>query len=436
MNRRDTPIVSVLALAATLARPAAGAEPMADVAARVIPATVYVRSEGGEPFAGALVELFRDYGLPVPEGEGVIGTASGVIIRRDGLVLTNQHVVGVGRQVEVTLWDKRRYPARVLGGDPRTDVAVLQIEGEGPFPWAPLIDSDPVRPGQSVLAVGHPFDFTFTVTAGVVSARGRRNLSPGRVQDYLQTDASVNVGSSGGPLFNASGQVIGLNTAFYAPNPDEIPRNSGVSFAIPANLAWRVATELMDSGRVSRGALGITASDGDEAVADAERAAPMVLRLVPGGPAERAGVRVGDRVVAADGEPVDSVTALGALVGARGAGGVVTLTVERDGVDRAVRVALGDARRVGPTLETAPEGAARWAGLALARGDDGRLRVVAADPDGAGPRAGLAPGDVLVQVFSDPVADAVQLQLAAERGLVMVRFERGDQLLWAAVTGR
>ena len=222
---------------------------MAELAAEVAPTTVYIQADKGTGVTAGLEQLMRDYALPRLDDRGpAISSASGsgVLIGADGLILTNHHVVAGASVLVVTLYDQRRLPARVVGSDPRTDVAIVQLLGEaGPFPVARPGDSDTLRVGEQVLAVGHPFDFQFTVTSGIVSALGRRNLVEQEIHDYIQTDASVNPGSSGGPLFNLDGELIGINTAIYSPS-GEAGGGTGISFAIPSNMAMRVVRELME----------------------------------------------------------------------------------------------------------------------------------------------------------------------------------------------
>ncbi|MEC7948437.1 MAG: trypsin-like peptidase domain-containing protein, partial [Myxococcota bacterium] len=194
----------------------------ADLAERVGPATVHIQASKSRGLSPGLSQVLRDYRLPLPEPAGPKmgrSTGSGVLLTPDGHVLTNHHVVAGGTDIVVTLQDKRRFPATLLGSDPRTDVAVLHIESDEEFVHGTLGDSDDVRVGEWVVAIGHPFEFSFTVTAGIVRARGRRNLNPAEISDFIQTDAAVNPGSSGGPLFNLDGEVIGINTAIFNPGP-------------------------------------------------------------------------------------------------------------------------------------------------------------------------------------------------------------------------
>jgi len=401
----------------------------ADLAAQVAPATVHIEVRKTRALSTGLQQLLRDYGLPNPaEGgpSGGVATGSGVILSPDGRILTNHHVVGGATETVVTLHDKRRYSARLVGSDPRTDVAVLQLEGEGPFPYVELGDSDTLRVGEWVVAVGHPFDFQFTVTAGIVSARGRRNLARDEIQDYIQTDAAVNPGSSGGPLFNLDGQVVGINTAIF--NPGDVPANAGISFAIPANMAGRIMGQLRDTGRVARAGLGLTTLDRGPTAAN-PRPGAEVVKVVPDGPAEAAGLRRGDVITAVQGEPISGSDDLRGIVLASGIGEPLRLSVERGDQRLEVAVRTRDDRDMGPLSVDAPEGSVEWGGLILApltdetglrfgaappERDGPMLIVVGVAPASAGAAAGLLPGDLILKVQNQAVGTVAELATAVE----------------------
>ena len=426
----------------------------ADVAEQVGPATVYIQADKGRPISLGLQELMQEYDLPALGG-GRPGwsssTGSGVLVRADGLVLTNHHVISGAQSLTVTLWDKRTYPAHVVGSDPRTDIAVLQIEGEGPFPTAPVGDSDAVRIGHWVIAVGHPFDFQFTVTAGIVSARGRRNIIREEIQDYIQTDAAVNPGSSGGPLFNLRGEIVGINTAIYTPEGGSV-QHAGISFAIPSNMAWRIARELMETGHVARASIGVSTRDAP-ATPDHPRPGAEITHVFAAGPAERAGLRRGDIILQVDQEAIGSGEDLRGLVRARGPGVTLSLTVERGGELRVVTLTPVVPEQIGALLESEalPTGTIEWAGLTLADASEANLSrfgvvlppsqkggalVLAVRPDSPGDDAGIAPGDVLLYVQKDEIGEVAQvLSLVGERRSVVVRFWRDNAERVAALGG-
>lgn len=426
----------------------------ADVAERVGPATVYIQADKARPLSLGLQQLQLDYALPTlerPQMGWSTSSGSGVIIRDGGLVLTNHHVISGAHNIQVTLWDKRTYAASLVGTDPRTDVAVLQIVGEGPFPTAAIGDSDGVRIGNWVLAIGHPFDFQFTVTAGIVSARGRRNLVREEIQDYIQTDAAVNPGSSGGPLFNLDGEVIGINTAIYTPEGGSV-QNAGISFAIPSNMAWRITQELLDHGRVARASIGVATRDAPP-TPDHPRPGAEITHVIAESPAENAGLRRGDVILSVDEEAIGGSDDLRGIVLARGPRVKMNVIFERGGVEqRVILTTSSDGQPVvdNPTFEV-PIGAVEWGGMLLAEANETRLSeygvvlpedkgpgliVLSVAPESPAAAAGLAAGDVVLRIHRDPVPDGPRLlEVVAGRRSALVWFWRNDDESLAAIGG-
>jgi serine protease Do len=270
-------------------------------------------------------------------------TGSGVIVdAAEGYVLTNYHVVKDALSIEVTTKDNRRFRARLVGDDPQTDIAVLQIRGDN-LTAVPMGDSDRLRVGDFVLAIGNPFGLGQTVTSGIVSALGRTGLGIEGYEDFIQTDASINPGNSGGPLVNLYGQVVGINTAILAPGGGNI----GIGFAIPINMARRVMDQLIRYGEVRRGRIGVEIQDltPDLAQALGTRATEgaVIARVLPGSPAARAGLEPRDVVVAVDGVPVRNGADLKDRIGLARIGDVAELTIDRHGVDRTVPVRIAAA---------------------------------------------------------------------------------------------
>lgn len=434
-----------------LAQARAMSDAFASVAAAVTPATVYIDAEKGPPVAAGLEELMRDYRLPSPdsEGTGVESSGSGVIISEDGLVLTNYHVIAGADSPVITLYDHRSFPAQVVASDARTDLAVLRILDDGPFPWAELGDSDAVQVGQWVMTVGHPFDFQFTVTTGIISARGRRNLFHNEIQDYLQTDAAMNPGSSGGPLFDLSGRVIGINTAIYTA-PGAGNQNTGISFAIPSSMARRVADELLDTGRVARASLGLNTRDRPISMDQPDPGA-VVTRVTPGSPAAAAGFVPGDVILTVDGERVTGSADLRALVLARGVHVDLDIGWQRESQSLHAVVQTGDEQDLESTELPVPNDAVAWAGLTviIATSADlatfnredpssptGGLLVLAVTPDSPGAVAGLMPGDLLVEAGSSDLHTPQDLVRAAgQHRSLTLHFFRADGENWAALGG-
>jgi S1-C subfamily serine protease len=288
------------------------------------------------------------------------GTGSGFVVKPDGLILTNNHVVTGSQQLTVTLaGDKKQYKARVLGTDPRNDLALVRIQADRPLPFLKLGDSDSLQVGQKVLAIGNPFGFGGTLTTGVVSALGR-TLQPQegrRLEDMIQTDAAINPGNSGGPLLDSHGSVIGINTAIYGPQG-----NIGIGFALPINRAKAMLDEFQAKGRVTRPYLGIETLYISGDVAD-ELGLPnegglLIQRVEAGSPAAEAGLRGptriaragvyqigigGDFVIAAEGQPVESNDALQRALNRKRVGDTLDLTIYRNGRTQRVRVKVGEA---------------------------------------------------------------------------------------------
>jgi len=277
-------------------------------------------------------------------------TGSGVIVDAEhGYVLTNGHVVENATSIEVTTKDNRRFPARLMGRDPETDVAVMQISAQG-LPAVPIGDSDRLQVGDFVLAIGNPFGLGQTVTSGIVSALGRSGLGIEGYEDFIQTDASINPGNSGGPLVNLQGQMVGINTAILAPGGGNI----GIGFAVPINMARRVMDQLIRYGQVKRGRIGVEIQDLTPELAQTmnttQTIGAVIRRVDPGSPAARAGLRSGDLVVAVDGIPVRSGTQLRNTIGLSRIGEQVALTVvRRGGSEEKLEVRVEQATAAGNT---------------------------------------------------------------------------------------
>jgi serine protease Do len=349
------PLVGCAMPAAQAQRGALASLPdFADLAERALPAVVNIavtsdgRAEVPQEFRGTPFErYFRDRrGRQPTQGAG-----SGFIIDASGLVVTASHVVGNATRVVVALQNGQEYPARVVGFDELTDLALLRVEAGRPLPFVPWGSSAAMRVGHWVLAAGNPFGLGGTITVGIVSARGRDIGGP--FDDFLQTDAPINPGNSGGPLFNLAGEVIGINTAIYSPSG----ASAGIGFSVPSDLARPVIEQLRAGGRVERGWLGVQVQDlpADE---PGRRGSPapagrgvLVAGVERGSPAARAGLRQGDTVIAINGDRVDTSRALVRNIAAVPPGQTVRLSILRDGRPNEIPVQVG--RR--PTSQ-APQG--------------------------------------------------------------------------------
>ncbi len=348
---------------------------------------------------------------------------SGFLVDAAGHVVTNNHVVAGAGKVVVTLDDGRELEAKVVGRDPRTDLAVLQVDAGAGLPFLSLGDSDKARPGDWVVAMGNPFGLGGSVTAGIVSARGR-DIGAGPYDDFLQVDAPINRGNSGGPLFGMDGTVLGVNTAIFSPSGGSV----GIGFAIPSNVVKQVVAELEAHGRVERGFLGVSTQKLDPAMAAALRLpkaeGALVADVQPDGPAAAAGLRPGDVVTAVNGAAVQDPRALARQVAALRPGATAQLAVQRDGAAQVLAVTAqalpGQAAGAGPEaahgaggkigLALAPLDQAAREGLNIPAGTKGAV-VAAVQPDSPAAEAGLRAGDVLLSVGNRPVGtpeDAVR----------------------------
>jgi len=285
--------------------------------------------------------LRRFYGLPDEEPQNRISLGSGVIVSRDGYILTNNHVVQRAAQIAVALADGREARARMVGADPDTDLAMLKIDAER-LAAITFGDSDELQPGDVVLAIGNPFGVGQTVTMGIVSATGRNRLGINTFENFIQTDAAVNPGNSGGALVDSSGHLIGINTAIYS----QTGSSAGIGFAIPAKMAKSVMEQLITTGKVERGWLGVEIADVASEVAARlgidEAGGAVVARLVPNGPAQRAGLRQEDVVTAIDGKPIRDARGVIDAVGMLRPGARATLRLTRKSQVLELAVTVGE----------------------------------------------------------------------------------------------
>ena len=389
----------------------------------------------GDPF----FEFFRRFQIPEPELPRS-GMGSGFIVSPDGVVLTNAHVVAGADSVTVKLSDRREFKAKLVGADEQTDIAVLRIEARY-LPAVRLGDARSVRVGDWVLAIGSPFGFENTVTAGIVSATSRA-LPDGTYVPFIQTDAAVNPGNSGGPLFNMKGEVIGINSQIYSGTGGY----QGLAFAIPIDVAMKVQQQILATGHVERGRIGVAIQEVTYSLArsfgmDAPAGA-LVASVEKGGPAEKAGLEPGDVILAVNGNKVETSNQLPPLVADVKPGETARLELWRGGSRKTVEVKVG---RLEPAkTASAPGGKGERGGqlgLAVrplsaeerrALGVPGGL--VVEDASGPAQRAGIREGDVILSVNGTPARDAAQLRnLAAKNGVVALRVRRGEATIFVPV---
>ena len=377
----------------------------------------------GHPFN----DLFRHFfeGIPpgaMPNAKPAQSLGSGFIIERNGIILTNAHVVKDAESINVRLQDKREFPAKVLGIDERSDVAVLKVEASD-LPVIRVGNSDKLEVGEWVLAIGSPFGLDFTATQGIVSALGR-NLPDETYVPFIQTDAAVNPGNSGGPLFNTRGEVIGINSQIYSRSGGYM----GLSFAIPINTAMQVAEQLRKHGKVTRGWLGVMIQPIDADLAksfglDRPRGA-LVAQVQPDSPAEKAGLKAGDVILSFDGQGIDDTAQLPTRVGATPIGKRVEVGVLRDGKEKTLAVtiqALADEKAQASGDKGALEAASL--GLQVQPLDPAKRKelgvnhglVVRSVGEGAAGRAGVRPGDVLLELGGVKLTSVDDLKQAVDK---------------------
>ena len=376
----------------------------------------------------------------IPGRPGAEGVGSGFIIDASGLVVTSNHVVKGADSVTVTLQDGRPLDARVVGADPKTDLALLEVDAGEALPVVEFGDSDRTRVGDWVVAVGNPFGLGGTVTAGIVSGRGR-DIGSGPYDDYLQIDAPINRGSSGGPLFDRSGRVVGVNTAIFSPTGG----NVGVGFAVPANLAKPVIEELRVNGTVDRGWLGVKIQSVDETMAEAlglEKAkGALVASVMTHGPAAEAGLLAGDVIVSFAGEHLDTMKDLPRIVADLDSGTEVEVGIWRDGRHATLTATIGVQARdaIAPAAATNDDEVKLGAMLAP-RGTPGKAGVTIAEvaPGSLAARHGLRPGDVIVRAGSrtvsspDDVSGAVRAAASSDKPVLLL-VERGNHRRFIAI---
>jgi serine protease Do len=420
----------------------------ADLVSKVKPAVISVRvkisrdqdattgSGGGNsirPQRGApLDKFFQQFGFSnIPNGmrprQVITGEGSGFFISADGYAVTNNHVVDHASSVQVKTDNGKTYTAKVIGTDPKTDLALIKVDGDGPFPYVKFSDHPP-RVGDWVVAVGNPFGLGGTVTAGIVSARGR-DIGAGPYDDYIQIDAPINKGNSGGPAFDTQGNVIGVNTAIFSPSGGSV----GIGFDIPAETAKLVVAQLKDHGKVTRGWIGVqvqpVTADIAESLGIKQAQGAIVDAAQPGSPAAKAGIKAGDVITAVNGAAIKDSRDLARRIGAIAPGQSVKFDLVRDGQSQSVSLTLGQmpvARqaKADTDQQSTPTNGVPHIGVQLAAagdvegsGDQGVV-VMGVEPSGPAAEHGLRTGDVILSVSGKQVsrpADVRDALIAAHK---------------------
>ncbi|MEM1276020.1 MAG: DegQ family serine endoprotease [Pseudomonadota bacterium] len=467
-------LLALSVLAATARFADARPDSFADLAERLSPAVVNIstsqtvdRPEQGTPQVpegSPFEDLFRDFfdrrGQPQGPRE-VQSLGSGFVISADGFVVTNNHVIADADEIQVNFPNGESLQASLIGTDPKTDLAVLKVEPEGPLPFVKFGDSAIARVGDWVLAIGNPFGLGGSVSAGIISARNR-DIQAGPYDDFIQTDAAINRGNSGGPLFNMDGDVIGVNTAIISPSGGSI----GIGFSVPSNLAKNVVAQLREFGETRRGWLGVRIQVVDEEMAEAvgleEAKGALVADVTPGGPAQEGGIEAGDVILKFDGRDVEEMRDLPRMVAETPVGKAVRVVVFRKGKTVTVKVDLGrlegsvaDAGGATAPADTpdsssatdVPEmGFSLTAITETSRAEYGLTEevsgVLITDLAEGGPAAGkgIQPGDVIVEVGQEPVTtpeeviSAVAEAKEADRRSVLFLIQTGGDLRFVPIS--
>jgi len=397
------------------------------------------------PFGDLFERFFGD--MPRPrEGFKTQGAGSGVVISTDGQILTNDHVVEGAQEITVTMSDKREFKARIVGRDRKTDLAVIKVNAILPFKAASLGDSDKLRVGEWVLAIGNPFGLTNTVTSGIVSAKGRV-IGAGPYDDFIQTDAPINPGNSGGPLFNMKGEVVGINTAI-------IPNGQGIGFAVPVSTAKSLIPQLVQKGKVIRGYLGVQIQDISPDLAAAfnikGHKGALVSDVVQGSPAEKGGVKQGDVVVSFNNKDIGNSHDLPSIVASTPVDKEVPLRVIRDGKELSLQVKIeklqSDESEEALSEKAAPDSwglklqdlspaMARQLGFKVSHG----ALVVDVQPGSPAEAASIQKGDVIVEINREPVKDTKELKdrlkKSKGKGSLLLLVHRNGGNLYIAMNG-
>ena len=412
-------------------------EPMPSLAPlveRVTPAVVNIRVSQTvtqrSPFGDDAFRRF--FGLPdIPRGPREVSSAgSGVIVDAEqGYILTNHHVVEGADEIQISLIDGEVMDAEIVGSDAATDIALLRVEGDG-LTEMPIGDSDVVRVGDFVLAIGNPFGLGHTVTSGIVSALGRTGINRNGYEDFIQTDASINPGNSGGALVNMRGELVGINSAIVSRSGG----NVGIGFAVPTEIASSIMNQILDYGEVRRGLLGVSIGSIDAEVAEALNSSvssgALITEVVPGSAAEEAGLEVDDIIVAVNGEKIDNASELRNTIGLMGSGETVKIDYIRDGRDRRATAVLGQLRTERSTGEDIHPGLAGAEFASSSATASGGVEVTNVEPNSPAAQRGLRSGDVITAVNRQRIGNLQQLtEIARQNRILFLLVQRGDRAL-------
>jgi Do/DeqQ family serine protease len=407
---------------------------LAPLVERVSPAVVNIRVKatvtqrnpfGDDPF-------WRFFG---PQNNGpreVQSAGSGVIVDAErGFILTNHHVVAGADEIQISLIDGDVLDAEMVGSDAATDIALIKVDADG-LVEMPIGDSEAVRVGDFVLAIGNPFGLGHTVTSGIVSALGRAGINPNGYEDFIQTDASINPGNSGGALVNMNGELVGINSAIISRSGG----NVGIGFAVPTEIAGSIMRQILDFGEVRRGLLGVTIQGIDAAAAEALNASvdrgALITEVVPGSAADDSGLRVDDIIISVNDESIADASELRNAIGLMGSGEDVDITYIRDGDTKVTTAVLNQAqvaRSAGTDIHPGLAGA-EFSTYATSSGSEGGVEVTSVEDGSAAAQRGIRSGDVITAVNRRSIRNVQQLrELAAANRILFLLVQRGDRSL-------
>lgn len=415
---------------------------LAPMLEKVTPAVVSIAVEGTQVSKQRLPEQFRfffgpDFPTEQLQERPFRGLGSGVIIDAGkGYIVTNYHVINGAEKIRVKLHDGREYKAELIGGDKMSDVALLQLEKAKNLTEIKIADSDRLRVGDFAVAIGNPFGLGQTVTSGIVSALGRSGLNIENFENFIQTDAAINSGNSGGALVNLDGELIGINTAILGPSGG----NVGIGFAIPSNMMKNLADQILEFGEVKRGMLGVQGGEVTSELADAlgyeSSKGAFVSQVVPDSAADKAGLQAGDVIVSVNGKAINTFSELRAKVATLGAGKEVTLGVVRDGKERSFRVTLGEQTNIKTAAEKLHEGLTGAELTNTTKGDPVTgVKVTEVKKGSPAEAYQLQTGDIIIGVNRHRVKNLADLRAVLEKnpGVLALNIQRGERSIYLVV---
>ncbi|CAM2944444.1 Do family serine endopeptidase [Vibrio mytili] len=413
--------------------------PMLD---KVTPAVVSIAVEGKQVQTSRIPEQFQfffgpDFPMEQTRERPFRGLGSGVIIdAKKGLIVTNYHVIKGADDIRVRLYDGREYDAELIGGDEMADVALIKLEKAKNLTQINIADSDKLRVGDFTVAIGNPFGLGQTVTSGIVSALGRSGLNVENFENFIQTDAAINSGNSGGALVNLNGELIGINTAILGPNGG----NVGIGFAIPSNMMKNLTDQILEFGEVKRGMLGVQGGEVTSELADAlgyeSSKGAFIGQVVPDSAADKAGLKAGDIIVSVNGKPISTFSELRAKVATLGAGKEITLGVVRDGKNKTFDVTLGESTNMKAKAESLHKGL-KGAELSNTTPSDDiqGVKVTSVQDNSPAAQYQLKQGDIIIGVNRQRVKNLAELRAIVDKqkGVLALNIQRDDRTIYLVI---